>query len=153
MVLAMLVLVSVSAHAAEEKLSVQIIERQASDTQYVYSVPGYRSTNCNVSGYGNSAWANCASSESAAFTGEYHVSGATFTLKLPDGRLVVVNCDSKWDQWALTPTHRNCRQPLTNKIEVRFNGDSAKLEWVVSIDGKKKQSETYKILGVFVNEK
>jgi hypothetical protein len=31
---------------------------------------------------------------------------------------------------------------------VEFSGDNAKLTWPVSIDGKKLQSETYKILGV-----
>jgi hypothetical protein len=29
-----------------------------------------------------------------------------------------------------------------------FNGDNAKLIWVVSLDGKKKQSETYKVLAI-----
>ena len=29
-----------------------------------------------------------------------------------------------------------------------FDGNNAKLKWVVSIDGKKLDSETYKILGV-----
>jgi len=36
---------------------------------------------------------------------------------------------------------------VTN-IEADFHGDKAKLEWVVSLDGKKKESETYKILAV-----
>jgi hypothetical protein len=38
--------------------------------------------------------------------------------------------------------------PLVDSIQVEFKGDSAKLIWPVSIDGKKMQSETYKILGV-----
>jgi hypothetical protein len=29
-----------------------------------------------------------------------------------------------------------------------FNGDKAKLKWSVSIDGRKLQSETYKVLAV-----
>jgi hypothetical protein len=29
-----------------------------------------------------------------------------------------------------------------------FHGDNAKLEWVVSLDGKKMRSETYKILAI-----
>ena len=33
-------------------------------------------------------------------------------------------------------------------IEAEFKGDSAKLIWPVSLDGKKMQSETYKILGI-----
>jgi hypothetical protein len=35
-----------------------------------------------------------------------------------------------------------------DEIQVEFSGDNAKLIWPVSIDGKKTQSETYKILGV-----
>jgi len=38
--------------------------------------------------------------------------------------------------------------PLVDDIEAEFNGDKAKLKWVVSIDGKKMESETYKILPV-----
>jgi hypothetical protein len=35
-----------------------------------------------------------------------------------------------------------------DSIEADFKGDNAKLVWSVSIDGKKMQTETYKILGV-----
>jgi len=38
--------------------------------------------------------------------------------------------------------------PLVDDIEAEFNGNKAKLQWPVSIDGKKIESETYKILGV-----
>jgi hypothetical protein len=38
--------------------------------------------------------------------------------------------------------------PLVDEIQAEFHGNNAKLEWVVSIDGKKKQSETYKILAI-----
>jgi hypothetical protein len=44
--------------------------------------------------------------------------------------------------------HRSCRMPLVDTLQVDFKGDNAKLIWSVSIDGKKMQSETYKILGV-----
>ena len=35
-----------------------------------------------------------------------------------------------------------------NDIQAEFSGDQAKLKWTVSIDGKKLDSETYKILAV-----
>jgi len=38
-------------------------------------------------------------------------------------------------------------------IQADFHGDNAKLEWVVSLDGKKIQSETYKIVAVLDKEK
>jgi Cu/Ag efflux pump CusA len=44
--------------------------------------------------------------------------------------------------------HRSCRTPLVDDIQDDFHGDKAKLEWVVSLDGKKKQSETYRVLAI-----
>ena len=38
--------------------------------------------------------------------------------------------------------------PIVSSVKVEFSGDNAKLKWPVSIDGKKIESETYKILGV-----
>jgi hypothetical protein len=38
--------------------------------------------------------------------------------------------------------------PIVDSITAEFHGDKAKLEWPVSLDGKKFQSETYKLLGV-----
>jgi len=38
--------------------------------------------------------------------------------------------------------------PLVENIEAEFHGDKAKLIWVVSLDGKKMQSETYKVLAI-----
>ena len=75
---------------------------------------------------------------------------ATFTLQLPDGRAVVLNCESKFKERMAGPrgNHRSCRIPLVDEINADFHGDRAKLEWVVSIDGKKLQSETYKVLGI-----
>jgi hypothetical protein len=43
---------------------------------------------------------------------------------------------------------RSCRKPLVESIQADFHGDNAKLIWPVSLDGKKMQSETYKILGI-----
>lgn len=80
----------------------------------------------------------------------FHVRGATLTLQLPDGRIAVVNCKSKFqERFAGTRgNHRDCHVSLVNSIEADFHGDSAKLEWNVSLDGKKSQSETYKIVAV-----
>jgi hypothetical protein len=38
--------------------------------------------------------------------------------------------------------------PLVDDIQAEFKGKSAKLFWVVSLDGKKVDSETYTILAV-----
>jgi hypothetical protein len=80
----------------------------------------------------------------------FKVQGATFTLQLPDGRLAIVNCEGKFAEHmaGAAGNRRSCRMPLVDSIQVDFKGDNAKLIWPVSIDGKKMQSETYKILGV-----
>ena len=44
--------------------------------------------------------------------------------------------------------HRDCRAPLVDAIQADFHGDKAKLEWNVSLDGKKMEAETYKIIAV-----
>jgi hypothetical protein len=81
--------------------------------------------------------------------------GATFTLLLPDGRAAVVNCESKFKERMAGPrgNRRSCRIPLVDDIQAEFHGDNAKLEWVVSLDGKKTQSETYKILAILDKSK
>jgi hypothetical protein len=38
--------------------------------------------------------------------------------------------------------------PLVDEIRADFHGDKARLEWNVSLDEKKQQSETYKVLAV-----
>ena len=138
--------------AQKTKMSAQIVNRQSSETEYTYVVPGYATSNCNASVYGNTASGNCAASGVPARLGSYSVRGTTLSLLLSDGRIVVANCAPKVD---LKPHmgnnwYRSCRAPLVNTIEAEFDGDNAKLEWSVSIDGKKKQGETYKIIAILV---
>jgi hypothetical protein len=80
----------------------------------------------------------------------FRVHGATLTLQLPDGRLAVVNGESKFAEHMAGPVgnRRSCRVPLVTDIQADFKGDKAKLSWSVSLDGKKMQSETYRILAV-----
>jgi hypothetical protein len=150
------VAVFVAAPAFAQKLAVKIIDRQNNDTDYTYVVPGYSNsesdTNINCNGIGGNT--NC--SGSTRTTGSstparqlsYHVRGATFSLQLPDGRVAVVNCESKYALHYDYVNRRSCRMPVVDDIQADFDGDKAKLKWSVSIDGKKMESETYKILGV-----
>ena len=139
-----------ASQAQKKKMPVQIVNRQSSATEYTYTVPGYATSNCSASVYSNTASANCVASSAPSSSGSYSVHGATLSLLLPDGRIVVVNCNAKpnWTDWNHPTTYRGCREPMTNTIDAEFDGDNAKLEWPVSIDGKKKQSETYKIIGI-----
>ena len=139
-----------------EKLHVKIVDRQTSDTNYSYVVPGnlFARSDSNANCFDAAGTVNC--SGSTTTTGSvipprsvsYNVRGATFTLQLPDGRLVVVNCESKYRPRGDFINRRSCRMPLVNDIQAEFDGDDAKLRWPVSIDGKKTKSETYKILAI-----
>jgi len=147
-----------AAPAFAQKLTVKIINRQNNETDYTYVVPGYArsNSNTNVNCFGNVNNVNCngATTTTGAIVPaqqvSYHVRGATFSLQLPDGRVAVVNCESKFAERFAGPqgNRRSCRMPLVDDIEAEFDGDKAKLKWPVSIDGKKMESETYKILAV-----
>jgi len=148
---------SVSAHGEKQKFNVKVLNRQDNQTDYTYVVPGhfYSQTNSTADCSGILS-ANCTGSSTTsgsttpAHEVSYRVRGATFSLLLPDGRVVVVNCESKFAEHmaGAAGNHRDCRIPLVDDIEVEFNGDKAKLIWPVSVDGKKTQSETYKVLAV-----
>jgi hypothetical protein len=114
--------------ASAQKLDVKIIDRQDKEDEYDYAAV-----------YNN-----------VAVGKSFKVRGATFTLQLPDGRLAIVNCESKFAEHMAgrVGNRRSCRMPLVDRVQADFNGDKAKLIWPVSIDGKKMQSETYKILGI-----
>jgi hypothetical protein len=153
---------------AAENLNVKIIDRQNHEAVYTYSVPGYSTSNsiADVNCYGSTSNINCSGATRATTSstptrvGSYEVKGATFSLQLPTGRVVVVNCESKLPPVALgvalalasggasANRRRSCRMPIVNDIHAEFSGDNAKLKWPVSIDGKKLESETYKILAV-----
>lgn len=146
-----------AASASAQKLGVKIIDRQDHDTEYTYVVAGYSTAHstANATCIGGDV-VSCNGSQNTtelsipAHQVSYHVRGATFTLELPDGRAAVVNCESKFAEHFAghAGNKRSCRIPLVDDIQAEFKGDNAKLEWVVSLDGKKIQSETYKILAV-----
>ena len=117
-----------AASASARKFDVKVLNRQDREDSYDYAAV-----------YNN-----------VAVGKTFKVHGATFTLQIPDGRLVVVNCESKFAEHMAGPAgnRRSCRIPITNNIQAEFKGDKAKLMWPVSLDGKKIESETYKILGI-----
>jgi hypothetical protein len=144
--------------AEKVELKVRIVDRQIHDTRYTYFVPAQFTShsNSNANCFGTDATVNCSGSSTTTGTvtparsGTFDVKGATFSLQLPDGRIAVVNCDSKFAEnfAGRAGNHRDCRVPLIDEIQAEFDGDKAKLKWPVSIDGKKIESETYKILGI-----
>jgi hypothetical protein len=139
-------------------LKVVIVDRQSHESRYTYFVPAQfvSHSNSTASCLATDSTVNCSGSTTTsgvsapARSGAFDVKGATFSLQLPDGRIAVVNCDSKFAEHfaGRAGNHRDCRVPLVNELQTEFDGDKAKLIWPVSIDGKKMESETYKILGI-----
>jgi predicted porin len=158
MKLAIAILVLACPTAFAQKFDVKIVDQQDNETDYTYVVPGHFSSQSNSSAncYGSDSSVNCnGSTTTSGFSTpaqqvSYHVRGATLTLQLPDGRVAIVNCESKFKERfaGRAGNHRSCRRPLVDNIQADFHGDNAKLEWNVSLDGKKTQTETYKILAV-----
>lgn len=153
-------LMSLGSYLLAEKIPLQvvIVDRQAHDTRYTYFVPArftaQSNSTANCMAAGSTVSCSGATTTNGTSTpahgGSFDVKGATFSLQLPDGRIAVVNCDSKFAEHFAghAGNHRDCRVPLINEIQAEFDGDKAKLIWPVSIDGKKLQSETYKILSI-----
>jgi len=117
-----------AASSSAQKLDVKVIDRQDKEDEYDYAAI-----------YNN-----------VVVGKTFKVHGATFTLQLPDGRLAIVNCESKFAEHMAghAGNRRSCRMPVVDSFQADFKGDNAKLIWPVSLDGKKMQSETYKILGI-----
>lgn len=138
--------------AAAQKMPVEIIYHQDRDTDYSYVVPSqfHAQSNAQVSCFGNecSSSSNTNGYSTPAQAVPFLVRGETLALQLSDGRVAVVNCQAKFAEHfaGQRGNHRDCRVPIVDDIDADFHGDNAKLEWVV--DGKKKESETYKVLSI-----
>jgi hypothetical protein len=161
--IAVLLLLCPGAPLLAQKYNVKIVDRKDNDTDYSYFVNSHFSSQSNGSANCNATETNINCNGSSTTNGystpahqvSFHVRGATFTLLLPDGRAAVVNCVSKFAEHMAGPrgNHRDCRTPLVDDIQAEFKGDKAKLEWVVSLDGKKMESETYKVLAILEKPK
>jgi hypothetical protein len=151
-----LTLTAITPVIAAATLHVTIIDRQSSTSTYTYHVPARTTTtstgnaNCNAVGFSASCSGNGRTTavSSPGYVGSYQVNGATLSLRLPDGRIAVVNCSHKVGLTAM----RSCRVPPVDDVEADFHGDKAKLRWSVSIDGRKKQDESYNIVAVLAAE-
>jgi len=142
-----------------DRIKVKIVDRRNSEQTYGYTIPAKLQATSQTDGLGTT---HITGTITPSREVSYSVRGATFTLRLPDDRLVIVNCDSKTDNGAVASLSdfvggmkgqtqaktRSCRMPLVDDIDAEFNKDKAKLFWPVSLDGKKIESETYKILGI-----
>jgi hypothetical protein len=162
-VLAAAVCVSAPAIAGAQTLTVTVLDRRDSDTEYSYVVPGSfqaqssGTAHCSGTpgyGYAGTIDVNCYGSAQTTGTSTpahrtgYQVRGATIALQLPDGRVAVVNCVSKYALRGDYINRRSCRAPMAGIITAEFKNDTAKLYWSVSLSGQRTQSETYNILTI-----
>jgi len=145
-----------AASACAQQLAVKIVDRQEHDTAYSYQVPQHSTSDSSGTARctGDSGTINCSGSSTTNTTTtpprniSYSVAGTTLSLLVPDGRIVVVNCVSKYKLKMDYVNRRSCKSPLDAQVNVDFSGKSAKLYWPVSLDGKKFDSETYTVLGI-----
>lgn len=86
-----------AASASAQRLDVKIIARPDKEDAYDYAAV-----------YNN-----------VAVGKSFKVHGATFTLQLPDGRLAIVNCESKFAEHMAgrVGNRRSCRTPLVDSIQ------------------------------------
>jgi hypothetical protein len=119
------------AHAERQLITVKIVGRadHRSSVSKSYSNPGL---------FGGS--------DSTAYTQK--IAGHDLLLELPDGRIAVAVCSSKYAPHFDYVNRRSCRVPLVIQVEAEFNRDRVKLFWSTSLNNSKQQSETYNIISV-----
>ena len=139
---AILIAITTSLAAESKRMTVKVIRVQNSESEYRGTLPGRVDTNVGT----NTINTTVRPPQEIG----YSVSGATLTLLLPDGRLAVVNCVSKYAPRGDYINRRSCRVPDENVINVEFRGKDAKLFWnkLAGLDERKPESETYTIIAV-----
>ena len=143
---------------SKDPIPVQVIDNVPVDNTYDWNVSGSAYTRC--SGY------SCASFYNPAQGGTARAEGAVLKLLMPDGRIVIAECEMKPNNAAnfanalaamngqyASPIYRDCRTPPSDAmILAKFKGSNVKLYMqLASLDGHgKKYSETYVIRGVLL---
>jgi hypothetical protein len=151
--MALVYLASFAPPATAQKLEATVLYRQDSDVNYFAVIPGYTSPepesspNCALDPDPAECSPTTHTNQLLSAQGEvtYNVVGTTLSLLLPDGRIALVNCVSKYSSKGNYVNRRSCGMPLSEHVQAEFNGKTAKLKWPVGNDGKT-ESETYKIV-------
>lgn len=136
--------------ASAQKQNVSVLYRQDSDVAYHAVIPGYSGPGADVTGACtlDPDPANCPAEIPTANEANYRVVGTTLSLGLPDGRIAVVNCVNRFSAKGTYINRRSCGMPMVERVDAEFNGHKARLTWVVGQDGKRIESETYKVIAV-----
>jgi hypothetical protein len=149
--LAILSLASCVPPASAQKLDATVLYRQNSDTDYSAVVPGYSATTdcaADITNPDCAAPAHAPGLNPAMGELAINVVGTTLSLLLPDGRVAVVNCVNKYSSRGTYINRRSCGMPLVEHVQAEIKGSSAKLEWPIGTDGRKTESETYRIVAL-----
>jgi hypothetical protein len=136
-----------------QKLEATVLYRQDSDINYRAVIPGYSSVTAETSEAcsldPNPAVCSPNTNQSAsAADNVYTVVGTTVSLLLPDGRVALINCVNKYSAKGNYINRRSCGMPLVEHVQAEFLGRSARLKWPIGPDGKKTESETYKVVAL-----
>ena len=140
-----------SVSASAQKVPVNVLYRQDSDVVYHAVVPGYSGPNADITGACtlDPDPANCPDpKQDVSGAPVYNLVGTTLSLGLPDGRIAVVNCVSRHSANGNYINRHSCGMPLGERAEADFAGQSAKLSWTVGTDGKKTESELYRVVAL-----
>ncbi len=127
-----------------------VLYRQNSDSYYRALIPGYSnpdSPDCAAE-LGNAECYDPPQAKTGMTPVSYNVVGTTLSLRLSDGRVVVVNCLNKYSSTRTYIVRRSCGMPLVERVAAEFKGTTARLEWPVGPDGKKIESEKYNVVAV-----
>ncbi|HTB97997.1 MAG TPA: hypothetical protein VK716_13375 [Terracidiphilus sp.] len=135
--------------AGAQKLEATVLYRQNSDATYTPSVPGYSESDVDCAADVTNEVCSEQRQSDRSSVSALNVVGTTVSLQLPDGRVAVLNCVNKYSYKGTGINRRTCAMPLVAQVEAEFNGPSAKLKWLVGQDGKKTESETYKVVAIF----
>jgi len=136
--------------ARAQKIEASVLYRQASDVAYHAVIPGYSGPNADITGACtlDPDPANCPSPSSSSGEPTYTLIGTTLSLGLPDGRIALVNCIDRHSAKGNYINRQSCGMPLGERVDVEFTGHSAKLTWLVGPEGKKAESQTYKVVAM-----
>src|SRR5215472_15381042 len=142
--------ISSTQSAGAQKLDASVLYRQDSDVAYHAVIPGYSGPNADVTGACtlDPDPANCPMPGHANGEPAYLLIGTTLSLGLPDGRIAVVNCIDRHSAKGNYINRRACGMPLVEHVGVEFAGRTAKLTWTAGQDGKKAETETYKVIAL-----
>ena len=149
------VILGIATIRASHSIGVTVVGRHTGIDPYTFVVPGHLIVRPESACAGERL-APCRGSWNAAAVGvpapnsSFQVQGATLSLALPDGRVAVVNCQSKlnWGLSGFLYPYRSCREPWVNDIQAEFDGEKATLRWPATLDSRKMERETYRILGI-----